>query len=128
MNHHQPFLITPQPAAAIYARVSGERQAKEGTVASQVEALRQRVRDDGLPLDQAMCFIDDGHSGASLARPALEALRDAAVEARIQRLYVHSPDRLARDFVDQMVLVDELRRCGVELVFVNRALGDSPED
>jgi site-specific DNA recombinase len=86
------------------------------------------VRDDGLPLDQAMCFIDDGHSGASLARPALEALRDAAVEARIQRLYVHSPDRLARDFVDQMVLVDELRRCGVELVFVNRALGDSPED
>jgi len=113
---------------AIYARVSSDRQARDGTIASQVEALRQRVLADALPLSESMCFIDDGYSGSTLIRPHLERLRDLAATGEIGRLYVLSPDRLARDFVDQMVLVDELRRCGVELLFVNRPLGESPED
>lgn len=113
---------------AIYARVSSEQQAKEGTIASQISALRRRVAEDGLALEESMCFVDDGYSGSTLVRPALERLRDLAAEGALARLYVLSPDRLARDFVDQMVLVDELRRCEVELVFVNRPLGDSPED
>src|SRR5204862_8241902 len=57
-----------------------------------------------------------------------ERLRDAAADGEIDRLYVHSPDRLARNYAYQVLLVDELRRCGVELVFLNRALGKSPED
>lgn len=114
--------------AAIYARVSSEAQARDGTIASQVAALRQKVVADGLSLSEALCFIDDGYSGATLVRPELERLRDLAAEGAVGRLYVLSPDRLARDFVAQMVLVDELRRDGVELVFVNRPLGDTPED
>ena len=82
--------------AAIYARVSSEQQAKANTIASQLAALKERVCADGLSLDNELCFIDEGHSGSVLVRPALERLRDAAYAGGIDRLYVHSPDRLAR--------------------------------
>jgi hypothetical protein len=83
-------------SAAIYARVSSEQQAKDHTIASQVDALRERIRDDGLKLDEARCFIDEGYSGSTVVRPALERLRDQAAAGAVDRLYVHSPDRLAR--------------------------------
>src|SRR5436305_5237463 len=114
--------------AAIYARVSSDQQAEAGTIASQVEALEERLGRDGLPLEKELRFIDDGFGGSTLVRPALERLRDAAAEGAIDRLYVHCPDRLARSYAYQVLLVDELRRCGVELVFLNRPLGHSPED
>jgi len=79
----------------IYARVSSERQAETGTISSQVAALRERVAQDGLTLAEALCFIDDGYSGTTLVRPALERLRDAAAAGDIDRVYLHSPDRLA---------------------------------
>jgi site-specific DNA recombinase len=113
---------------ALYARVSSDQQAKDQTIASQVEALRQRVRQDGLALDEAMCFLDEGCSGSTLVRPALERLRDQAAAGAIDRLYVHSPDRLARKYAYQVLLLDELKRCGVEVVFLNRPIGGSPED
>src|SRR5262245_15071179 len=114
--------------AAIYARVSSERQAHEDTIDSQVQALRGRVHEDGLTLDEELCFLDDGYSGSTLVRPALERLRDQAAAGAIDRLYVHSPDRLARRYAYQALLVDELQHCGVELVFLNRPLGQGPED
>ena len=112
----------------IYARVSSDRQAQEDTIDSQVQALRKRVREEGLTLDEEMCFLDDGYSGSTLLRPALERLRDQAAAGAIDRLYVHSPDRLARRYAYQALLVDELQRCGVELMFLNRPLGKGPED
>src|SRR5689334_11973397 len=114
--------------AAIYARVSSEQQAQQQTIASQVEALRQRVRDDGLTLPEELCFLDEGHSGTTLLRPALERLRDQAAAGAIDRLYVHSPDRLARKYAYQVLLLDELKRCGVEVVFLDRQIGRSPEE
>jgi site-specific DNA recombinase len=114
--------------SAIYARVSSEQQAEDGTIASQVAALEARVAQDGQALAPACRFVDDGYSGASLVRPALERLRDAAAAGDLQRLYVHSPDRLARRFSHQVLLLDEFQRAGVEVVFLNRPLGRSPED
>ena len=61
-------------------------------------------------------------------RPALERLRDVVAAGSVDRLSVHSPDRLARKYASQVLLVDEFRRAGVEIVFLNRALGQSPED
>lgn len=113
---------------AIYARVSSEQQAEAGTIASQVAALEQRLRQDGLVLDPELRFLDEGYSGSTLVRPALERLRDAAANGAVDRLYVHSPDRLARKYAYQVLLVDEFQRCGVELIFLNRELGRSPED
>jgi site-specific DNA recombinase len=114
--------------AAISARVSSVHQAEAHTIASQVAALRERVAADGLPLPDALQCIDEGYSGAMLVRPALERLRDLVAAGAVDRLYVHSPDRLARQYAYQVVLVDELQRAGVEVIFLNRALGQSPED
>jgi len=114
--------------AAIYARVSSEQQAEAGTIASQVEALTQRLRHDGLVVEPELRFLDDGYTGATLVRPALERLRDVAAGGAIDRVYVHSPDRLARKYAYQVLLVDELQRCGVELVFLNHPLGQTPEE
>ena len=113
---------------AIYARVSSEQQAETHTIASQVAALRERVVADELAVSEAMQFLDEGYSGATLVRPALERLRDVIAAGSVDRLYVHSPDRLARKYAYQVLLVDEFRRAGVEVVFLNRALGQSPED
>jgi len=114
--------------AAIYARVSSEQQAEANTIASQIAALQARVAADGLPLLPDHHFLDEGYSGATLIRPALERLRDAAALGQITRLYVHSPDRLARKYAYQVLLIDELQRAGVEIIFLNRELGRSPED
>lgn len=114
--------------AAISARVSSERQAEAQTVASQVAALRERVAADELALPEAMQFIDEGYSGAVLVRPALERLRDCIAAGAVDRLYVHSPDRLARKYAYQVLLVDEFQRAGVEVLFLNRELGRNPED
>ncbi|HEY9653628.1 MAG TPA: recombinase family protein [Coleofasciculaceae cyanobacterium] len=113
---------------AIYARVSSEQQATAHTIASQLAALVERVSADGYLLQPELQFVDEGYSGASLVRPALEQLRDLAAAGAIDRLYVHSPDRLARNYAYQVLLVDELHRAGVEIIFLNRALGQSPED
>ena len=121
-------MTTPQLRAAIYARVSSQQQADANTIASQVEALRDRVRSDGLKLDSEFCFFDEGHSGATLLRPALERLRDQAAAGVLDRLYVHSPDRLARSYAYQVLLLEEFRRSGVEVVFLNRPIGRSPEE
>ena len=113
---------------ALYARVSSEQQAEAGTIASQVEALRARVKADGFMLEEECCYIDEGYSGTTLIRPALERLRDVAATGVLERLYVHSPDRLARKYAYQVLLVDEFKRCGVELIFLNHKLGRSPEE
>jgi len=117
-----------EPRVALYARVSSEQQAEAGTIDSQIAALRERIALDGYRQTEELTFIDDGYSGASLIRPALEQLRDEAVLNGIDRLYVHSPDRLARKYAYQVLLVDELRRYGVEIVFLNREVGQTPED
>lgn len=113
---------------AIYGRVSSEQQAEAATIDSQVAALEERIAADGLTLETEMRFLDEGYSGATLIRPALERLRDAAAAGAIDRLYVHSPDRLARKYAYQVLLLDELQRCGVELIFLNHPLGQTPEE
>ena len=72
--------------AALYARVSSEKQAQAQTIASQVEALQERLRQEGIVLDPELSFLDDGYSGATLVRPALERLRDMAALGLIERL------------------------------------------
>ena len=78
---------------AIYARVSSDQQAEAQTVASQVAALQERVAAEGRALPNAMQCIDEGDSGATLVRPALERLRDVIAARAVDRLSVHSPDR-----------------------------------
>jgi site-specific DNA recombinase len=113
---------------AIYARVSSEQQAEAGTIESQLAALRSRVVEDGEELPEELVFIDEGYSGSNLVRPGLERLRDVAAMGGVDRLYVHSPDRLARKYAYQVLLMDEFQQAGVEVAFLNRELGQTPED
>ena len=62
--------------AAFYARVSSEQQAAAHTIESQIFALSERARSDGTQVPPERQFVDDGVSGATLARPALDRLRD----------------------------------------------------
>ena len=115
--------------AAIYARVSSEQAGRRRTpLPARSRHCRSVSRPMGCALPEAMQFLDEGYSGATLVRPALERLRDVVAAGAIDRLYVHSPDRLARKYAYQVLLVDEFQRTGVEVVFLNRELGRSPED
>lgn len=113
---------------AFYARVSSDAQARDHTIDSQVAALKQRIAADGFQLEPDHGYVDDGCSGTNLQRAALEKLRDAAAGGRIERIYVHAPDRLARSHAHQVLLIEEFRRAGAELVFLNRTIGDTAED
>jgi site-specific DNA recombinase len=113
---------------ALYARVSSDKQAEELTIRSQLAALKQRIASDGFACDAELCFADEGYSGSTLQRPGLERLRDLAYSGVIDRLYVHSPDRLARNFAHQAVLIEELEKHQVQVVFLNDVAGAaSPE-
>jgi site-specific DNA recombinase len=70
----------------------------------------------------------DGHSGAKLSRPGLDALRDHAAGAAFDVVLVTAPDRLARNFVHQMVVLEELQRRGVQVVFCDRPPTDDPHE
>jgi site-specific DNA recombinase len=114
--------------AAFYARVSSDRQKEQHTIGSQVTALIQYAETHGYLVPPEWQFQDDGYSGATLVRPGLEAIRDLAVQGQIEAVLVHSPDRLSRKYAYQVLLTEELARCGVQLVFVHGPSGTTPED
>ena len=112
----------------LYARVSSTRQAQEQTIDSQVEALRDFGKTRNEPVDPDLEFLDNGVSGASLERQSLDRMRDRALRGEIDQIYVLSPDRLSRKSAHQILLIDEFKRLGVNFVFSNRNIGDTPED
>ena len=115
--------------AAIYARVSSERQRQDETIRSQTVGLRELAADRGLLVAEDLIFEDEGFSGAMLQRPALERLRDRAAEGAFEVLLCHAPDRLARRYAYQVLLLEELARAGVEVVFAKEPeRGGSPEE
>ena len=115
-------------SAAIYARVSSARQKKDQTIGSQTAALRDHAGQLGVELPREWVFEDEGHSGATLVRPALEALRDLVAQGCVDVVLCYSPDRLARKFACQALLIEEFARAGVRVEFVKGPRGDSPED
>jgi DNA invertase Pin-like site-specific DNA recombinase len=115
-------------SAAIYARVSSARQKKDETIGSQTAALREHAAQNQLDVPEEWVFQDEGHSGGTLVRPSLEALRDLVAQGCVDVVLVHSPDRLARKLAYQALLLEEFARAGVRAEFVRGPRGDSPED
>ena len=114
--------------AAIYARVSTEKQGREQTVDSQLDALRRWATAHGHELKDDHVYIDEGYSGARLNRPALDRLRDAAREGEFDVLGVYSPDRLARRYAYQVLLLEEFRKAACDVEFIERPISDDPHD
>ena len=114
--------------AAAYARVSTERQERPQTIDSQLSALRAWAEAEGHELSDRHVFRDEGYSGARLDRPGLDALRDAVRDGEVEVLGVLAPDRLARKYAYQALLLEEFRRAGCVVAFLGRAISDDPGD
>jgi site-specific DNA recombinase len=112
--------------AGYYARTSTEDQREKQTIQSQVAALEVELQKRGDLLVEK--YIDDGFSGAILDRPALDKLRADAKQRLFKKLYIYSPDRLARELMLQLLIVKELRKYGIEVIFLSQQFGDSPAD
>ena len=106
--------------AAVYGRVSTLQQEQEATIDSQIASIESYAHEHGYQLEPELYFLDQGVSGAKLDRPGLDRLRDLASEGVFSVVLCLSPDRLARHYAHQWVLLDELQRVGVQLIFVNQ--------
>ena len=113
---------------AVYLRVSTQLQVQAQTSEQQLERLRVRIQQAGWTLLDENLFRDDGYSGASLNRPGLDALRDKVKAGELDRVLITAPDRLARNYVHQMVLLEELERAGCTVEFLDRPMSQDPHD
>src|SRR5213596_4423970 len=113
---------------AVYARVSTTRQAQAQTIEQQLDRLRAAVAGRGWTLDERHVYRDDGYSGASLGRPGLDRLRDHAALADLDVALVTAPDRLARNYVHQVLLIEELAGHGCQVEFLDRPMSSDPHD
>jgi site-specific DNA recombinase len=114
--------------AAIYTRVSSEKQKEEKTIASQTALLKEHAEEAGYTVPEEWIFQDEGYSGALLVRPGLERLRDLAAEGQIEAVLVYAPDRLSRKYAYQVLLLEEFARQGVAVIFLRRPQVETPED
>jgi site-specific DNA recombinase len=112
---------------ALYARVSSDGQREAQTVSSQLEALHEFAFEQNWQVEKQHVYVDDGHSGYHFDRPALDRLRDGARDGLLDLLLVHDPDRLARRYAYQVLLLEELERFGVEVRFLKQPPPDSPD-
>ena len=114
---------------ALYVRVSTTRQHQHQTIEQQLQRLHEYVatHPDWYVADEHI-YRDDGYSGATLKRPGLDRLRDRAAKAAFACVLITAPDRLARNYVHQMLLVDELSQRGCRIEFIERPMSDDPHD
>src|SRR5918993_489021 len=114
--------------AARLRHVSTERQERQQTIDSQLAALRGWAAANGHQLAEEHIFRDEGYSGGRLDRPGLDALRDAVRDGAVGLVAVLSPDRLARRYAYQVLLLEEFRRAGCEMAFLHHPISDDPND
>jgi site-specific DNA recombinase len=114
--------------AAVYARVPATRQARAQTIEQQLDRLREAVAGRGWTLQEQHVYRDDGYSGASLGRPGLDRLRDHTALAELDLVLVTAPDRLARNYVHRVLLIDELAGHGCQVEFLDRPMSSDPHD
>ncbi len=113
---------------AMYARVSTQRQAQTQTIEQQLTRLQVHCQAQGWQWQDEHVFRDDGYSGATLKRPGLDRLREQVRQAAFDRVLITAPDRLARNYVHQMLLIEELEQGGCLVEFVERPMSQDPHD
>lgn len=100
---------------AVYARAATDQVP----VAYQLTALRVQILEDELRVPTEREFVDDGYSGATLARQGLDRLRQLVTDGGIDRVYVQSSDRLARTRAHEALLLSEFQAAGIEVVVID---------
>ncbi len=114
--------------AAIYVRVSTLRQVQSQSIEQQIERLCTHVSTQSWVLEPEHIYRDEGYSGAKLNRPGLDSLRDRAALAEFDVVLISTPDRLARNYVHQVLVIEELERRGIQVEFLERPMSDDPHD
>ena len=88
-----------------------KRQHQAQTIQVQLARLQQHVSEHtDWQLNAAHIYCDDGYSGAKLNRPALDRLRDQAAVSQFSLVLITAPDRLARKYVHQVLLLEKLSK------------------
>ena len=113
---------------AVYVRVSTQQQAQSQTIDQQLERLRLHCQAQQWPWQEVQVFRDEGYSGATLRRPGLDRLRDQAANGCFDQVIITAPDRLARKYVHQMLLIEELEGHGCQVYFLERPMSEDPND
>jgi len=113
---------------AVYVRVSTRQQAQQQTIEQQLERLRSHIQAQNWVLPEDNIFRDDGFSGATLKRPGLDHLSDLVAAGHFDRVLVTAPDRLARKYVHQVLLIEELESKGCQIEFLDRPMSQDPHD
>jgi site-specific DNA recombinase len=113
---------------AIYVRVSTKGQMLTQSIEQQIERLQAYIATQGWMLESEHIYRDDGRSGAKLNRPGLDSLRDHAALAEFEQVLITAPDRLARNYVHQVLIIEELGRRGVQVEFLDRPMSNDPHD
>jgi site-specific DNA recombinase len=119
-----PPASLPTVRVAIYARVSSEEQREGQTIASQIAELERFARAQGWLI--AGIYKDEGWSGAVLARPELDRLRDDASKQLFDVVLLNDVDRLARDVSHIGVIKRDLERHGAQVRFRKLPAEQSP--
>lgn len=114
---------------ALYARVSTTHQQRMLTIEQQLERLKKAVaQNEDWHLSDKHIYSDEGHSGALLNRPGLDRLRDQAALTAFEVVLITAPDRLARKYVHQAILLEEMEQYGCRIEFLDRPMSDDPHD
>jgi site-specific DNA recombinase len=106
-------------SAAIYCRVASAPRRNDPTIDWRTAAVRAHAERLGLRVPEERVFADAGYSGMTLVRPGLQRLRDTVAGAGVDVVLCDSPDRLARTFAHQALLIEEFARTGTRVEFVH---------
>ena len=111
---------------ATYSRVSTATQEEQQTIKTQLNTLKDFSEKNNYHIVKE--YIDDGWSGDILARPALDRLRQDAKSKMWEAILIYDPDRLARRYSYQELIMDELKEAGIEIIFVTISAPQNSED
>ena len=121
-------IVAPIPCSNQTQEVYHENRSVCPCVEQQIERLRAYIQSQGWELPDENIFRDDGYSGATLNRPGLDRLRDKVKACEIDRVLLTAPDRLARKYVHQCLVLEELEQLGCHVEFLDRPMRQDPHD
>ena len=104
---------------AIYARVSTDKQTCENQL-NELRSIAERMQ--YIIVDE---FIDEGISGATSSRPALDALMKSSTQRRFDMVMCWSIDRLGRSLQNLIEILNELQSLKVDLFFMQQGMDTS---
>ena len=112
--------------AAIYARVSSDKQDVDLSISAQLRALREYAERNGYSLVRE--FVDEAESGRTAARPAFREMISLAKTKNtpFNVILVWKLNRFARSRADSVTYKTLLRNKGIDVISINEPVDDSP--